>query len=385
MTGPTMKRTARITLGGVTAAVLALTGCSGSSASAPLGSSSVTASASVSASSPSDSGNIAFLLPDTVTARWEGQDRPVFAAEVSAVCPKCKLTMYNAKGSSVEQLSQAQAAVTNGATVLVIIPVDTSSASAMVDTVKQTPGVSVISYGRVIPSKKVDYAVSTDTFVIGAQQAQSLVDVLHAKGITSGGIIVENGAPTDSFAPIYKAGAHSVLDKSGFTIAAEYSTKDWAADVAQTQTEQAITKLGKDGFVGIYAANDSLAAGAIAAMKGAGIDPATRPTTGQDATASGLQLILAGAQSSTIYQPIRVFGAKAADLAVAVSKGQGPPAGLVNGKAKWAGGEAPAYMYTTEVITAKNVSDTIEPKGFWKVKDICTPEYQAACAKAGIK
>lgn len=367
------KHTPRMLFGGVLVGALALAGCSTSSPSVP------------SASGSSDSGNIAFLLPDTVTARWEGQDRLVFEAEVKAKCPKCKLTMYNAKGSSPSQLSQAEAAVTNGATVLVIIPVDTSSASAMVDRIKQTPGVSVISYGRVIPSTKVDYAVTTDTYVIGAQQAQSLIDVLHDQGITSGGLIVENGAPTDSFAPIYKAGAHSVLDKSGFTIAAEYDTKDWSADVAQTQTEQAITKLGKDGFVGIYAANDSLAAGAIAAMKGAGIDPSTRPTTGQDATASALQLILAGEQSSTIYQPIKEFGAKAADLAVAIAKGEQLPTGLINGKAKWAGGETSAYLYKTVVITSKNVPDTIVPKGFWAVKDICTPAYQAACTKAGIK
>ena len=47
--------------------------------------------------------------------------------------------------------------------------------------------------------------------------------------------------------------------------------------------EQAITGLGKDGFVGVYAANDGTAGGAIAAMKGGGIDPRPRPTTGQDA------------------------------------------------------------------------------------------------------
>ena len=262
-------------------ASIALTGCSANGSQGGDGATSAEPS-------------IALLLPDTVTTRWENQDGVVFKKQMESACPECAFAVYNAKGSSETQLSQAEAAVTNGANVLVITPVDTASASAMVDRIKQTPDVSVISYSRVIPSDKVDYAVTTDTYTIGAQQAQGLVDELHSRGITEGSLIVENGAPTDSFAPIYKAGAHSVLDSSGFTVAAEYDTKDWSADVAQTQTEQAITKLGKDGFVGIYAANDSLAAGAIAAMKGAGIDPSTRPTTGQDATASGLQLILSG-------------------------------------------------------------------------------------------
>jgi hypothetical protein len=27
----------------------------------------------------------------------------------------------------------------------------------------------------------------------------------------------------------------------------------------------------------------------------------------------------------------------------------------------------------------------IEPQGFWKLTDICTPAFQAACSKAGVK
>ena len=98
-----------------------------------------------------------------------------------------------------------------------------------------------------------------------------------------------------------------------------------------------------------------------------------------------MQLILAGEQSSTIYQPIKTFGAKGADLAVALAKGEEPPADLINGEAEWEGGTTPAYLYETDVITIDNVGDTIVPKGFWTVDDICTPDYQAACDKAGIE
>ena len=87
-----------------------------------------------------------------------------------------------------------------------------------------------------------------------------------------------NGAPTDNNAKLFKQGAHSVIDASGFKVAKEYDTPDWSPDKAQQEMEQAITAVGKDGFVGVYAANDGTAGGAIAAMKGNGVDPTKIPT-----------------------------------------------------------------------------------------------------------
>ena len=86
--------------------------------------------------------------------------------------------------------------------------------------------------------------------------------------------------------------------------------------------DQAITNLGKDGFVGVLAANDGTGGGAIAAMKTAGIDPKTRPTTGQDAELAGIQRILLGEQYMTIYKAIKLEAEAAAALAVSLAKGE---------------------------------------------------------------
>jgi D-xylose transport system substrate-binding protein len=143
--------------------------------------------------------------------------------------------------------------------------------------------------------------------------------------------------------------------------------------------------VGKDKFVGVYAANDDLAGGVIAAMKNAGIAPASKLVTGQDASKAGLQRIIAGQQFNTINLPIKVFAARTADLAVALSQGKPAPSDIINGTSKIPSGkEIPAYLYPTEVITIQNVKNVIEPNGFWKMSDICTPEYQAACQKAGL-
>ena len=95
-----------------------------------------------------------------------------------------------------------------------------------------------------------------------------------------------------------------MIDESGLTVGAEYDTPDWSPDKAQTEMDQAITALGKDGFVGVYAANDGTAGGAIAAMKGAGINPIP-PITGQDAELAGIQRILVGEQYMTVYKAVK--------------------------------------------------------------------------------
>jgi D-xylose transport system substrate-binding protein len=327
---------------------------------------------------------VAFLAPDVVLTRWEQQDRPAFTKAVKAACEKCDVLAYNAKSDPANQQRQAEAAITDGAKVLVITPVDTDAAAAIVARARQS-GVKVISYGRIIKSKDVDYGVTLDPAAVGRQQAENLLETLKAKGVTSGRLVALNGSPTDALASVYKRGAHEVLDESGFTIAKEYDTPDWNPAKAQNEMEQAITAVGKDGFVGVYSANDGLASGAIAAMRGAGVDPSTRPVTGQDAELAAIQRIVAGEQSSTIYQPIQTFAAKAGELAVALAQGKSAPKGLINGTTPNGVKDVPAYLYKTTVVTRQNVKSTVVADGFWKTAQICTAKYAKACAAIGLK
>ena len=149
--------------------------------------------------------------------------------------------------------------------------------------------------------------------------------------------------------------------------------------------DQSITALGKDGFKGVYAANDGTAGGAIAAMKGAGIDPSTRPTTGQDAELAAIQRILAGQQFMTVYKAIKPEAEQAAQLAVALVKGESAPSGLVNGKTDNGQKQVDSILLKPVAVTADNVQDTIVKDGFWKVNEICAGEFKAACDKNGIK
>jgi D-xylose transport system substrate-binding protein len=326
---------------------------------------------------------IALLLPESKTSRYESHDRPNFERKVKELCAECEVIYSNADQDASKQQNQAEAAITNGAQVLVLDPVDAASAAAIVGRARQSKAM-VISYDRLIAQADVDYYISFDNEKVGKLQGQALADKLKADGKADGTIVVINGSPTDSNAAMFKAGAHSVLDGSGAKIGAEYDTPDWSPDKAQQQMEQAITQLGKDKIVGVYCANDGTAGGAIAAMKAAGINPLP-PVTGQDAELAGIQRIVAGEQYMTIYKAIKAEAEAAAELAVALARGGQPPAGKVNGKVNNGQKDVPSVLLTPVAVTRENIKSTIVADGFWTTAQICEGSFQAACAQAQLQ
>jgi len=156
---------------------------------------------------------IALLLPESKTTRYEALDRPLFTEALKAACGNCELIYSNADQDASKQQQQAEAALTQGANVLVLDPVDGKAAAAVVSSAKGQ-NVPVVAYDRFI--ENANYYVSFENEAVGKLQAQTLVDDLKAAGKTSGNIAMINGSPTDPNAADFKKGAHSVLDSSGF-------------------------------------------------------------------------------------------------------------------------------------------------------------------------
>lgn len=336
---------------------------------------------SESAGSGGGAKKIALLLPESKTARYEAQDRPGFEKALKALCADCEIIYSNADQDAAKQQTQAEAAITNGADVLVLDPVDAASAGAMVTRAKQSK-IPVISYDRLIADAPVDYYISFNNEKVGQLQGESLVKALgDPKGKS---IVMINGAPTDSNAAMFKKGAHSVLDASGVKIAKEYDTPDWSPDKAQTQMEQAITAVGKDNIDGVYAANDGTGGGAIAAMKGGGIDPTKVPVTGQDAELAGIQRILKGEQYMTVYKAPKPETEAAAKLAYALATGKGAPAGLINGETDNGAGKVPSVLLDPVAVTKDNVKDTVVADGTYTVDQLCKGSFASACESAGL-
>lgn len=327
---------------------------------------------------------IALLLPENQTPRYESADRPYFEEKVEAICPDCEILYNNAAEDASKQQSQVEAALTQGADVLVLDPVDAASAAASVQKASQQ-GVPVLSYDRLIlGAPDLEVYVSFDNVQVGKLQAEALSEKLKEDGSPSGPIVKINGDPADSNAALFKEGSSKGFEASGVKIAKEYDTPGWLASNAQNEMQQAITALGKDGFAGVYAANDDTGGGAIAAMKSAGIDPEERPTTGQDATVAGLQRIIAGQQYMTVYKAIKPQASISAEIAVDLAEGKEVPQDKITDELDNEAEKVPSILLEPVAVTKDNIKQTVIADEFVTVGELCTEAYAQACKAAGI-
>lgn len=326
---------------------------------------------------------IALLLPENQTPRYEASDRPRFEEKVEEICPDCEILYSNATEDASKQQSQVEAALTQGADVLVLDPVDAASAAASVQKADQQ-GVPVLSYDRLILGAEVAVYVSFDNVRVGELQAESLSEKLKEDGSPKGPIVKINGDPADSNAALFKEGSNKGFEAAGVEIAKEYDTPEWSATNAQNEMQQAITAIGKDGFAGVYAANDDTGGGAIAAMKAAGIDPEERPTTGQDATVAGLQRILAGQQYMTVYKAYKPEAAISAEIAIDLAEGKEIPQGKVTDELDNEAGKVPSILFEPIAVTKDNIKQTVIADEEVSVDELCTGPYVKACEEAGI-
>lgn len=328
--------------------------------------------------------DIAVLLPDAASsARWETDDRKYLSAAFDAA--KVSYNIVNANGDKTQQLTQAEQAITNGAKVILFVDLDAASGAAIIKEA-HAAGVKVIDYDRLTTEDKTqgdaaDYYVSFDNVAVGKLQGQGLVDAVKAAGIKNPKVAELNGAPTDNNAKLFKQGYDSVLqplydDKtSGWTKVEDQSVPDWDNQKALTIFEQMLTK-ENNKIDAAVAANDGLAQAVISALANAGLKPI--PVTGQDATVGGIQNILAGKQSMTVYKAIKDEANGAASLAIALVNG-GDTSKLVSGKTNNGVKDVPSVLLTPTAVTKANVADTVIKDGFRKWSEICTGDFTQYC------
>ena len=357
--GPSSRRA------GVAAAALALALLGGTAASA----------------APVTNATVAFLMPDQGSTRYEEHDHPGFVAEMKKLCPDCKVLYQNADGDASRQQQQFNSVISQGAKAIVMDPVDSTAAASLVKQA-QGRGIKVIAYDRPIPSTPADFYVSFNNEAIGKSIAQSLVEHLKAEKVAPAdvGLLEINGSPVDAAAGLIKKGIHAGIEGSGYAVLAEYDTPEWAPAKAQQWASGQISRFGKK-IVGVVAANDGTAGGAIAAFKAAGVNPVP-PVTGNDATIAGLQLIIAGDQYNTISKPSEIVAAAAADVTMALLSGETP-------KSDETLFGTPTRLFVPTLVTARNlkaevVDKDIDGKPIEPASVLCTGRYAAGCKALGI-
>jgi D-xylose transport system substrate-binding protein len=254
-----------------------------------------------------------------------------------------------------------------------MILVDFQGAGASVVEKAKAQGIPTIAYDR--PIKGADYYVSFDNAKVGELQGQMIVDGLAAAGkdIKTASIVYSSGDPADGNAKMFLDGALSVLNAAGAK-AAFTMEGTWDGAKAGTLFEQAFTAV-KGKVDAVLAPNDNNAASIIAILDKNGL---TVPVSGQDASVAGLQNVLLGKQTATVYKPFTIEAKAASDLAIALLKGEKPAANktLEDG--------TPFIALDPISTSADKVKDVVAA-GDAKASDICTADVMAACDKYGVK
>ena len=313
---------------------------------------------------------VAFVMPcSTCASRFEQQDKPDFIRAVHKLNPKIRVIADNAQGSDATQISQVEDALANGAKVIVISPLDTAVGKAVVSKAAKQH-VPVIAYDGLLTGAKIQFYVSFDNAKVGKMQGQFILSHVAKNGT----VALINGDQTSAPGVQFKKGALSVLNpafKSGqLKLGYSADTKLWDPSVAQTEMQQALTKLN-DNVQGVLSPNDGIAGGVIAALKQQHLDGKV-VVTGQDATTQGLQYILEGSQSMTVFKPILQEAGVAAKVAVALAEGKkNAVSSVAKTKIGNGAGRVPSVLLKPIAVTKSNIAIVVKDGGAtWS--QICT-------------
>jgi len=333
-------------------------------------------------------GNIAAILPDTVSStRYVEFDAPYLKESFEkAGLKSSQFVIQNALGSDATEFSDAQADIAKGAKVLIMDPLD-SGVGARIETYAKSKNVPVIDYDRLTLGGTRKYYDSFNNVYVGTLLGQGLVSCIGTWHVKKPQVVVMRGAPTDNNATLFADGYDAVLapyfkNKTYTDIANPAGT--WDPPTALSEFEAVYTK--HPNLNAVLMPNDENGAPIIHFLQTKKVAPMTIPITGQDATLTGLQNVISGYQCGTVYKPIYLEAQAAVALAMYLRAGITPPASLVNGQVKdvTTGVEVPSILLTPEWVTPQLVASTVIKDGFVPASQLCAGKFAADCTKYGI-
>ena len=358
-----MKKSSLLTVAALTgAAAVMLAGCAGGSGGTPTDGGDDGGEAT--------GGRACVILPDAASSpRWENFDRKYLQEGLEGA--GFEVDIQNAQGDVAKFATIADQQLTQGCGVMLLV--DYNGAGAAVAEKAKAEGIPVIAYDRSIDG--ADYYVSFDNVEVGRLEGQSILDGLEAAGKDPAEAVVVymGGDPADGNAKMFHDGAVEVMEGAGITPAAE-PPGVWDGDKSATNFEQALTALG--GKVdAVWAANDTNAAGVITVLDKNNL---VVPVSGQDASIAGLQNVLLGKQTATVYKPVKLEADAAVELAVALLEGETPEADqeLEDG--------TPYIAVTPQLVGPEQVKDVVDA-GDADPAELCQGEVEAKCAEFGIE
>jgi D-xylose transport system substrate-binding protein len=292
--------------------------------------------------------------------RWQ-RDRDLFVARAKEL--GAEVFVQAADGDDKVQMQQAENLLTQGIDVLVVVPHNGEVAASIVESAKRQ-NVPVIAYDRLIRSSEPDLYVSFDNEKVGEMQGRYLLE-----RAPKGNYVLIGGAPTDNNALLFRKGQMNALqpaiDRGDIKIVADQWARDWQASEALRHVENALT-LANNNIVAVVASNDGTAGGVIQALEGQKLAGKVL-VSGQDADLAGLQRILAGTQSMTVYKPVAKLASRAAEAAVALARREKVETTQIvnNGKIN-----VPSILLEPIVVDKTNIAETVIKDGYKKMEDV---------------
>jgi len=315
---------------------------------------------------------VAMLLPENVNPRWESQDAAFFVQHMAEYAPDVKVEVFNANNDTATQQQQAEQALTNGADVLVVVPIDGEAAAIIAD-IATEEGVPAIAYDRMMQSPNTAFWVQASMFETGRAQAQHIVDNTK-DGDT---LVLLKGSPTDPNAGVIYEGQMNVLqplfDSGERILGYENWTQGWDPAIARQSMDQALTELNNN-VQGVVSSNDGNAAAAIASLAEQGLAGKV-PVSGLDGTVQALQLMLLGQQTESVWRPFDTMADVTAQVVTALLNGESVDS-FVDGTVENAAGAqipfVPVDFYSA--VGEEGVAYIIEHDPSISKEDVCQGE-----------
>jgi D-xylose transport system substrate-binding protein len=243
----------------------------------------------------------------------------------------------------------------------------------------------VIDYDRLtIQGPGADLYVSFDNLAVGSQMAQTLEPLINGLGKEQPRIVQLNGSPTDNNATLVRAGYSGVAtpyyDQGKWQLLADLPVPNWSPQQAGEIFAQTLAEAGEGGVDAVFAGNDSLAGTVVQVLKTQGLQPVL--LSGQDATVEGLQNILAGWQTMTVYKSIQREANTAAIAALTLLNCEGVDTLITNSAVNNGERDIPFIMLEPVAVTKDNIGDTVIAEKFRTWDEICIGEYEQFCPPA---
>ncbi|HWV84507.1 MAG TPA: sugar ABC transporter substrate-binding protein [Capillimicrobium sp.] len=321
------------------------------------------------------SGTVYMMLPNTTTPRFTQQDAPHFIEAMKRHAPDVKVEVVNAEGDPQKQLQQAETALNNSPKAIVLVAADPNLSSGILQKAAEAD-VPVVAYEHEALNGPLASMVIFSPLDAGRVGAKYFAEQVQSGELGDPPVRVARiyGNQGDNYTNQMLEGQNEFLqpliDDGTIEVVCEDYTPGWDPAKAQTLMEQCLTKTQDrvDAVLGMY---DGITAGAIAALKGQGLEGKIPVYGGQNPELSGLQYMLTGWQEDNILKPYEKEADAAAQLAIAAATGAEPPPGLINGEFDNGAEMVPTAFLDVEHISSPDEVQKAVDYGMFSWEEIC--------------